>query len=291
MRRGFLIDLDATTTRQKSPQASAKAAQSGSRTPLSSIQPPLPTKVAPTAALVPIPEGHVGCCERVGISELLKILRNAGESATHPQPVIVQIPFESTSTQPSKTTATCTTITIPEAREKLLSKGPYPTIDSSEGCRIRVVDVLGKGKGCISTGPIPRGALIIRERPLIIAPTVMTFPRNFDRTVARAMPSNERAALLSLNNCYEDELIGILRTNNWGIGALPGHDAPYGATGAIISRINHRYSLMLMIRSTPSPLLRYNLSLAVPRTPSFDGTKRCSRRRCAHCGPSRTAKK
>jgi hypothetical protein len=239
MRRGFLIGLDATTTHQKSPQASAKA-QLGSRTPLSSVQPPLPAKVVPTVTLVPIPEGHVGCCERVGISELLKILRNAGESATPPQPIILQIPFESAGAQQSNTTATCTTITIPEAREKLLSKGPYPAIDSSEGCRIRVVDVPGKGKGCISTGPIPRGALIIRERPLIIAPTVMTFPRNFDRTVARAMPPNERAALLSLNNCYEDKVIGILRTNNWGIGALPGHDAPYGATGAIISRINHR---------------------------------------------------
>jgi hypothetical protein len=113
-------------------------------------------------------------------------------------------------------------------------------IDSSEGCRIRVADIPGKGKGCISTGPIPRGALIIRERPLIISPTVMAFPRNFDRTVARTMPPNERAALLSLNNCYKDKIIGVLRTNNWGIGGLPGHDAPYGGTGAIISRINHR---------------------------------------------------
>ena len=68
---------------------------------------------------------------------------------------------------------------------------------------------------------------------------MMAIPTTFDRTVARAMP-DERAALFSLNNCYEDKVIGILRTNNWGIGALPGHDAPYGATGAIISRINHR---------------------------------------------------
>jgi hypothetical protein len=69
----------------------------------------------------------------------------------------------------------------------------------------------------------------------------MEFPRNFDRTVARAMPPNERAALLSLNNCYDDEVFGVVRTNNWGIGAVPGHDSPYGGTGAIISRINHRY--------------------------------------------------
>ena len=236
MRRGFLISLGDTASHPRLSQASVKEPQLESRTSLSSIQLPS-AKVVPTTALISIPDGHVGCCERVGISELLKILRNAGENTTPPQPVILQIP--STDTQPSKTTTTC--ITIPEAREKLLSKGPYPVIDSSEGCRIRVVDIPGKGKGCISTGPIPRGALIIRERPLVIAPTVMTFPRNFDRTVARAMPPNERAALLSLNNCYEDKIIGVLRTNNWGIGALPGHDAPYGGTGAIISRINHRY--------------------------------------------------
>jgi hypothetical protein len=219
--------------------------------------------VAPTATLVPIPEGHIGCCEHVGISELLKILRNTGENATPPQPVIFQIPSESTSAQPSKTMTTCTTVTIPEAREKLLSRSPYPEIDSSEGCRIRVTDVPGKGKGCISTGPIPRGGLIIRERPLIIAPTVMAFPRNFDRTVARAMPPNERVALLSLNNCYEDKIIGVLRTNNWEIGALPGHDAPYGATGAIISRINHRYVSSIHARSVPS-LLRNNHTTAFP---------------------------
>jgi hypothetical protein len=69
----------------------------------------------------------------------------------------------------------------------------------------------------------------------------MAFPGNFDRTIAHAMPAEARSALLALNNCYEDKIIGVLRTNNWGVGALPGHDAPYGGTGAIISRINHRY--------------------------------------------------
>jgi len=131
------------------------------------------------------------------------------------QPVIFQIPFESTGTQPSKT-ATCITIAIPEAPEKLLSKGPYPAIDLSEGCRIRVVD-----KGCIiSRGPIPRGALIIRERPLIIA-MVMTFPRNIDRTVARAMPPNERISLLSPNNCYGDKVIGSCKRTTGESGHCP----------------------------------------------------------------------
>lgn len=244
LRRGFLNSLDSATTHPRSPPASVKVKgpQHSSRVALGSIQPPPPTGIEaePAAALIPIPEGHVGCCERVGLSELLKILKNAGGNTPPPQPVILQIP-STMGTQPtSDTTTTTTCITIPEARNKLLSKGPYPAIDSSEGCRVRVVDVPGKGKGCISTSAIPRGALIIRERPLVIAPTVMAFPGNFDRTVARAMPAKERAELLSLNNCYEDKIIGILRTNNWGIGALPGHDAPYGGTGAIISRINHR---------------------------------------------------
>jgi len=235
MRRGFLINLDGPTAKNGMSQDSVKAKQRFNRVPFSPIQPPSPTsaQVVPT---IPIPDGHVGCCERVGLSELLKILQNAGEN-TPPQPVIFHIP--TSSTQPSETKTTC--ITISEARDKLLSRGPYPAIDSSEGCRIRVVDVPGKGKGCVATGAVPRGGLIIRERPLVIAPTVMAFPRNFDRTLIRAMPPNERAALLALNNCYEDKIIGILRTNNWGIGALPGHDAPYGGTGAIISRINHRY--------------------------------------------------
>ena len=289
MRRGFLTSSYAATAHQRSPRTSVKTPQPESRTPLGSIQSPPPVKVASATTLIPIPDGHVGCCDRVGISELLKILRNAGGNATHPQPVIVQIP--STGIHPNKTTTTC--ITIPEAREKLLSRGPYPVIDSSEGCRIRVVDIPGKGKGCISTGPIPRGALIIRERPLIIAPTVMTFPRNFDRTVARAMPPNERAALLSLNNCYADKIIGVLRTNNWGIGGLPGHDAPYGGTGAIISRINHRcvhsFTFRTFLSDDETHLASH--ASAAPRTPSSDGTRRCSRQRCARCGPSHMERK
>jgi hypothetical protein len=284
MRRGFLTTSYSTTTHQKLPMASIKAPQPECRTSLGSIQSLPSLKVAPTTTLIPIPDGHVGCCDRVGISELLKILRNAGGNAIPPQPVIVQIP--TTGMHPNKTATTC--ITIPEAREKLLSRGPYPVIDSSEGCRIRVDDVPGKGKGCISTGPIPRGALIIRERPLIIAPTVMVFPRNFDRTVARAMPPNERAALLSLNNCYKDKIIGVLRTNNWGIGGLPGHDAPYGGTGAIISRINHRYVRAITFHtwsflSDDETHIEFRAS-AVPRTLSSDGTRRCSRQRCARCG-------
>lgn len=247
MRRGFLAGLDTPNSRPKS--SSAKVPQHPTkRTPLAPIRPP-PVSVAdsaPPTTLTPIPNGHVGCCERVGLSELLKILRNAGENTPPPQPVIFQVP--SKASQPDETTTTC--ITIPEAREKLLSKGPYPAIDAQEGCRIRVVDVPGKGKGCVSTGAIPRGALIIRERPLVIAPTVMAFPGNFDRIVAHAMPADARAALLSLNNCYEDKIIGVLRTNNWGIGALPGHDAPYGGTGAIISRINHSCA--------PNALFRWN---------------------------------
>ena len=239
MRRGFLAGLDTPSSRPK--PSNGKAPQNSTkRTPLSSIQPPsvsVAQAVTPTV-LISIPDGHVGCCERVGLSELLKILRNAGENTPPPQPVIFQVPSQASHPGDSETVTTC--ITIPEAREKLLAKGPYPAIDWREGCRIRVVDVPGKGKGCVSTGAIPRGALIIRERPLVIAPTVMAFPGNFDRTIAHAMPAEARATLLSLNNCYEDKIIGVLRTNNWGIGALPGHDAPYGGTGAIISRINHR---------------------------------------------------
>jgi hypothetical protein len=64
------------------------------------------------------------------------------------------------------------------------------------------------------------------------------------------MPADARSALLALNNCYEDKIIGVLRTNNWGVGALPGHDAPYGGTGAIISRINHSCA--------PNALFRWN---------------------------------
>jgi hypothetical protein len=249
MRRGFLNSVDTH------PKVSGVGVYQHSKgASLAAIQPPTPAKVAPTATLVPIPVDHIGCCERVGLSELLKILRNAGEYAPPPCPVVFQIPSMAADTHPIPNETTTTCITIPEAREKLLSKGPYPAIDSAKGSHIRVVDITGKGKGCVSTRAIPRGGLIIRERPLVIAPTVMAFPRNFDRTVARAMPPNERTALLSLNNCYEDRIIGVLRTNNWGIGALPGHDAPYGGTGAIISRINHRCASMPTLFSTPETL-------------------------------------
>ncbi|KAH9019791.1 hypothetical protein EDB84DRAFT_1516300 [Lactarius hengduanensis] len=181
MRRGFLAGLDTPNSRPKS--SSAKAPQHPTkRMPLAHIRPP-PVSVAdsaPPTTLTPIPNGHVGCCERVGLSELLKILRNAGENTPPPQPVIFQVP--SKASQPDETITTC--ITIPEAREKLLSKGPYPAIDAQK-------DV--------------------------------------------------------------DKIIGVLRTNNWGIGALPGHDAPYGGTGAIISRINHSCA--------PNALFRWNEEL------------------------------
>lgn len=238
MRRGFLISVDINSTHPKAPNV--KVSQYSRETSISSIQSPTPAETAAAASILPIPANHVGCCERVGLSELLKILRSAGENTSPPQPVIFQIPSMAIDTHPSPGETITTCITIPEVRKKLLSKGPYPVINSAEGCCLRVVDVSGKGKGCVSTSAIPRGGLIIRERPLVIAPTVMAFPGNFDRIVGRAMPPDERTALLSLQNCYEDKIIGVLRTNNWGIGALPGHDAPYGGTGAIISRINHR---------------------------------------------------
>ncbi|KAH9980917.1 hypothetical protein BGW80DRAFT_1267202 [Lactifluus volemus] len=213
MRRGFLIS--ATTSRTH------HLHQHSEEAPLAAIQPPTPVQSVPAATLVHIPVDHVGCCEHVGLSELLKILRNAGENTPSPRPVIFQIPSIATDTHPIPYETITTCITIPEVRENLLSKGPYPVIDSSEGCHIRVVDITGKGKGCVSTSSIPR----------VIAPTVMAFPRNFDRTVAR-------------------QIIGALRTNNWGIGALPGHDVPYGGTGAIISRFNHSCA--------PNALFRWN---------------------------------
>jgi hypothetical protein len=257
MRRGFLITTATSRTHHDPKVSGVELHRHSEEAPLAAIQPPAPVEPVPAATLVHIPADHVGCCEHVGLSELLKILRNAGENTPSPRPVIFQIPSIATDTHPIPNETITTCITIPEVRENLLSKGPYPAIDSSEGCHIRVVDITGKGKGCVSTSTIPRGGLIIRERPLVIAPTVMAFPRNFDRTVARAMPSDERTALLSLHNCYEDKIIGALRTNNWGIGALPGHDVPYGGTGAIISRFNHRYeSMTTFIGSSYSLSLR-----------------------------------
>ena len=151
----------------------------------------------PTVTLVHIPEGHVGCCERVKISELLKFLQNAGESAT---PCNLSS-FRSLLNAPARNQAT----PRPPAQPQPYRRREKSKVHTRRSTQQR--GATGKGKGCISTGPIPRGALIIRERPLIIAPTVMTFPRNFDHTVARAMPPNERALL---SNCYEDKVIGIL---------------------------------------------------------------------------------
>src|ERR1700677_3381015 len=93
MRRGFLAGMETPSSRPRS--SSAKAPQNSTkRPPLSSIQPPSVsvTQAAPPTVLTPIPDGHVGCCERVGLSELLKILRNAGENTPPPQPVTFQVP-------------------------------------------------------------------------------------------------------------------------------------------------------------------------------------------------------
>lgn len=125
------------------------------------------------------------------------------------------------------------------------------------------------GQGLFAKHNITRGDLIFAERPLLVAPRAITgwsksvnpdvhtehqikqivmleFETLLECTVAR-LSSESQADFRALKNAHTGDgsgpLLGIIRTNRYGIGNLydgSNKDAGYGAVCKIGSRINHR---------------------------------------------------
>ncbi|KAI0050099.1 SET domain-containing protein [Auriscalpium vulgare] len=132
----------------------------------------------------------------------------------------------------------------PDPQERLLARlaaVPPPAVE----CRYEIRAVPGKGVGVFATEAIALGALIARERPLVIAPLLMT-PESIE-AIVRNMPQHIRDACFALHNCKPPSLPhfhGIINTNGIHIGDMPGQSM-YGGFGGLykdISRVNHSCS-------------------------------------------------
>ncbi|KAI0050094.1 SET domain-containing protein [Auriscalpium vulgare] len=132
----------------------------------------------------------------------------------------------------------------PDLKDRLLERpGAFPPLNSiaaRPSYEIRVVP--GKGKSMFATEAIAPGALIARERPLLVAPALTPLKYSEERIHLSHMPENIRDKFLALHNCkMPSHPRGIMATNAFSAGNMPGqsHFGLYGATYNDISRANH----------------------------------------------------
>src|SRR6266545_8155315 len=126
------------------------------------------------------------------------------------------------------------------------------------------------GQGVFAKHNIKRGELILSERPLLIAPSWLGREDVFDKYAAnqarqvmmhefekvmevafQRMQEKDRALYMALYNSHTTDgtgpLLGIMRTNCFGVSALSVDDSDimrYGAICKLGSRFNHRYMLV-----------------------------------------------
>ncbi|KAI0050098.1 SET domain-containing protein [Auriscalpium vulgare] len=132
----------------------------------------------------------------------------------------------------------------PDLKDRLLARpGAFPPISSITACSsYEIHEVPGKGKSMFATEAIAPGALIARERPLLVAPALTPLKYSEERIHLSHMPENIRDKFLALHNCkMPSHPRGIMATNAFSAGNMPGqsHFGLYGATYNDISRANH----------------------------------------------------
>ena len=155
----------------------------------------------------------------------------------------------------------------PDAKAKVFKTPGYPSRISKPRCPdlYEVRTTPDMGQGIFAKCNIKRGDLIFSERPLLIAPSwlgrdgtsdkytlnqvqqVMMF--EFEKVLEVAvqrMSEKERALFMALHNSHTADgtgpLLGIMRTNAFGVGNLSNSDVMnYGAVSDLGSRFNHRY--------------------------------------------------
>lgn len=137
------------------------------------------------------------------------------------------------------------------AEESILALPGFPSPYSAISL-VREGPATGAGLGLFATTARQPGDCIISERPLLIQPRMMMVPQlkpgvpgvltQMVQGAISQMRLDDRARFLALKNCKSgsDVLIGILDTNAFQIGPLPGYPVDHVAICARASRINHR---------------------------------------------------
>ncbi|KAI0263419.1 hypothetical protein BC834DRAFT_844567 [Gloeopeniophorella convolvens] len=120
----------------------------------------------------------------------------------------------------------------------------YAPIGKRGTACLQVMDLRNKGKGCLAAHPVARGALVARERALLVMPQTFLCPEETIVIGVHAMPEAHRNAYYGLTNSVtanRRDVMGIAMTNALRIPGLPSHNAAYWGIFETFSRINHRY--------------------------------------------------
>ena len=168
----------------------------------------------------------------------------------------------------------------------------YGPIDKAEASCLRIMDIQGKGKGCVAAHAVPRGELVARERALLVMPRTCGSLRSFVGTATNRMTPNQQEAFFALHNCHSSDrgdALGIISSNSFLIPGVPGHDVLYSAVFETFSRINHRCDISPC--SMMPQVLTNQVSPAVVQMRCLNGIMLHSPEKSEHCGRYREGKR
>ena len=251
MRRGFLLAPNARKDAPRPPVDAAKVQRVKDATPLP-IPSGLPRPRAPSMTL-----------EEAKADTFARLLA----APNHAMVVTVLPPPPTAFVWPPTACATC--LLYPGVKERILATPSFPTPFAPVGA-FNIADVPGAGKGVVLARAHAAGALIAKERPLLVLPEMMPYDQRagglhpdamLAMVVENHMNATDRAFLKRLTNCKSADpadLRGIVETNALLIGTLPGSgDLAYAGVCDMISRFNHRCVRTLpRTRTRPRPRLR-----------------------------------
>ncbi|KAI0050093.1 SET domain-containing protein [Auriscalpium vulgare] len=117
------------------------------------------------------------------------------------------------------------------------------TLSAVLECRYQIRTAPGKGVGMFAMEDIAPGAIVARERPILVAPLMLSWD-SIERDISSNMPEHVREAFFALHNCKPPSFArvhGIINTNAINIDDMPGQTdfGPYVAVLKDICRANH----------------------------------------------------
>ncbi|KAI0050092.1 SET domain-containing protein [Auriscalpium vulgare] len=130
----------------------------------------------------------------------------------------------------------------PDIKHRLLARpDAFTPLSSPARLPFEIRAVPGKGMGMVAKEAIAPGALIVRERPLLVMPA--TVPVVYEATLngMSYMPEDVRSTYLTLANCLPklSQMSGILNTNGTLLDDMPGQLDDYCGVFRNIARVNH----------------------------------------------------
>ncbi|TFK87020.1 SET domain-containing protein [Polyporus arcularius HHB13444] len=138
-----------------------------------------------------------------------------------------------------------------EALEAEYPGWPLPFVTPSPPV-YKIVPIEGAGLGMVATVDIAAGAVIVRERPLLLAPRAFSAPKgrehatNIIVNAAQSLhPENKRIFYALKNvkgNTVPSAEEGLVNTNAFGCGPFPAYHGRYGGVARDASRANHSCS-------------------------------------------------